>query len=224
MPEGWTVDGVGLRNGPVSSGDFTVALEGTDAVGMLLPAGLFTHAISPRLNGAVRSPFLEPTSPRVVSLEMNGGDYSTRRLVVDNGFLTEREWGYMEDDELHWVCHTQNAADKSAWPKSAVEAAETRNYLEFTTKTSNPYFPPRYGLGGMQRGRNREGRLRVAGPEELVRRHPGVLGQQRQGHELRGHLRLRRIAGGRAVPVPTSLSPVILHPACRKPQPGMAGG
>ena len=57
---------------------------------------------------------------------MNGGDLSTRRLVVDNGFLTEREWGYMDDDELHWVCHTQNAADKSAWPKSAVEAAETR--------------------------------------------------------------------------------------------------
>ena len=148
VPEGWSVDGVGLRDGTVSNGDFTVALEGTDAVDMLLPAGLFTHAISPRLNGALRSPFLDPTSPRVVSLEMNGGDLSTRRLVVDNGFLTEREWGYMDDDELHWVCHTQNAADKSAWPKSAVEAAETRNYLEFTTKTSNPYFPPRYGLGG----------------------------------------------------------------------------
>ena len=75
LPEGWSVDGVGVRNGWVESGDFTVALKGSGAVGMLLPAGLFTHALSPRLNGAVRTPFLNH-SGRV--LRQHGG--GRRRL------------------------------------------------------------------------------------------------------------------------------------------------
>ena len=54
-PEGWSLDGVGLRHGWVSNGDLAVALEGSSAVEMLLPAGLFTHSLSPRLNGALRN-------------------------------------------------------------------------------------------------------------------------------------------------------------------------
>ena len=156
IPEGWSVDGVGLRDGPVSSGDFTVALEGPDAVGMLLPAGLFTHALSPRLNGALRSPYLNFSSHPFLSLEVSGGDLSTRRLLVDNAFLTEREWAYLDEDELGWVCHTTTGADKSARPRSADEMAEIRTFLEFTTKASNPYFPPRVGLGGCSEERVRE--------------------------------------------------------------------
>ena len=148
LPEGWSTDGVGLQDGPVSSGDFTVALKGEAAVGMLLPAGLFTHALSPRLNGALRSPFLNSAEKPFLALEVSGGDYSTRRLLADNAFLTEREWGYLDDDELHWVCHTTNGSDKSARPRTDVELAELRPHVELTTKSLNPYFPPRVGLGG----------------------------------------------------------------------------
>ena len=155
VPEGWSTDGVGLQDGPVSSGDFTVALDGEAAVGMLLPAGLFTHALSPRLNGALRSPFLNSVEERFLTMEVNGGDYSTRRLLVDNAFLTEREWAYLDDDELHWVCHTTDGADKSERPRTDDELAEARAHVEFTTKTLNPYFPPRVGLGGCDKDKVR---------------------------------------------------------------------
>ncbi len=153
VPEGWSVDGVGLRDGPVSNGDFTVALEGRAAVGALLPAGLFTHALSPRLNGAVRSPYLNSFSQPYVNLEVAGGDYSTRRLLADNAFLTEREYAYLEEDNLHWVCHTTTGADKSARARTEKEMAEVRTFVELTTKASNPYFPPRVGLGGCTKER-----------------------------------------------------------------------
>ena len=156
LPEGWSTDGVGLQDGPVSSGDFTVVLKGEAAVGMLLPAGLFTHALSPRLNGALRSPFLNSAEEPFLTMEVSGGDYSTRRLLADNAFLTEREWAYLDDDELHWVCHTTNGADKSARPRSDAELAELRPHVELTTKSLNPYFPPRVGLGGCDEEKVRE--------------------------------------------------------------------
>ncbi len=156
VPEGWSADGVGLRDGPVPNGDFTVALEGQEAVGMLLPAGLFTHALSPRLNGALRSPYLNFFSQPSVSLEVSGGDYGTRRLLADNAFLTEREYAYLEEDKLHWVCHTTTGADKSARARTAKEMAEVRTFVELTTKASNPYFPPRVGLAGCTKEKVRE--------------------------------------------------------------------
>ena len=156
VPEGWSVDGVGLRDGPVSNGDFTVALEGQAAVGMLLPAGLFTHSLSPRLNGALRSPYLNFFSQPYINLEVAGGDYSTRRLLADNAFLTEREYAYLKQDNLHWVCHTTTGADKSARARTEEEMAEVRTFVELTTKASNPYFPPRVGLGGCTKEKVRE--------------------------------------------------------------------
>ena len=156
VPEGWSVDGVGLRDGPVSNGDFTVALEGRDTVGLLLPAGLFTHSHSPRLNGAIRSPYLNFFSQPYVSLEVSGGDYSTRRLLADNAFLTEREYAYLKEDNLHWVCHTTTGADKSARTRTPAEMEQVRTFVELTTKASNPYFPPRVGLGGCTKEKVRE--------------------------------------------------------------------
>ena len=156
VPEGWSLDGVGLRDGPVSNGDFTVALEGQQAVGMLLPAGLFTHSLSPRLNGAIRSPYLNFYSQPHVSLEVSGGDYSTRRLLADNAFLTEREYAYLEEDKLHWVCHTTTGTDKTARARTPLEMEQVRTFVELTTKASNPYFPPRVGLAGCTKEKVRE--------------------------------------------------------------------
>ena len=146
LPEGWSVDGVGVRHGWVDSGDFTVALKGSGAVGMLLPAGLFTHALSPRLNGAVRTPFLNHNDRAYLSMGVIGGDYSAHRLIVDNSFRTERQT-YLKDHRLHWIRHSTTADAKTNRSPSADESAETQIYIELATKASNPNFPPRVGLG-----------------------------------------------------------------------------
>ena len=147
VPEGWSVDGVGLRRGPVSNGDFTVALGGSQAVGMLLPAGLFTHALSPRLNGAVRTPYLNLSGKPYISVQVSGGDFSSYRTVVDNAFLTERQV-YLKENLPHWVRLSTTAEEKTNRRQTEKENAETRIYVELATKTSNPNFPPRVNLGG----------------------------------------------------------------------------
>jgi hypothetical protein len=136
VPPGWSADGVGFRDGPVRAGDFTVALEGTAAVGGLLPGGLFTHALSPRLNGALRTPYLDRFAEPQVSLETCGGSFSAERVVIDNAFLTERQT-YLDRRE-------------PAWSTSPTfhELTVRRAYIELATKSSNPNFPPRVGLGG----------------------------------------------------------------------------
>ncbi len=147
IPEGWAVDGVGLRDGLVSNGDFTVALKGSGAVEMLLPAGLFTNSLSPRLNGAVRSPFLNHSGRSYVSFEASGGDLSVHRLVPDNAFLTERQ-GYLDGQTPRWTRLSTEAVEKTNRALTHDEKAEIRIALELVTKASNPYFPPRVGLGG----------------------------------------------------------------------------
>jgi hypothetical protein len=135
IPQGWSVDGVGLAE-VVPPGDFTVALDGDGAVGQILPGGLFTFALSPRLNGAVRTPHLSTVEPGHLSFEVCGGDFAARRAVIDNAFLTEKQQ-YLNQRHVAWLqCDT--------YPSQR----QRHNYLEFATKTSNPNFPPRVGLGG----------------------------------------------------------------------------
>jgi len=134
-PDNWSVDGVGLQQ-RVECGDFTVALDGPQLVNQLLPGGLFTHALSPRLNGAIRSPFLNQFGKKHISFEYCGGDFSAHRTVVDNAFLTERQ-AYLNRNDMGWV-------QLSTFPNMK----QRRIYIEFATKTSNPNFPPRVGLGG----------------------------------------------------------------------------
>jgi hypothetical protein len=136
VPAGWSVDGAGLRDGPVRSGDFTVALDGTSAVGQILPAGLFTHALSPRLNGAVRTPYLRAFPEARLSLEDCGGDFAAERVVVDNAFLAERQ-SYLARRDPAWSGFTTGG-----------DLAGRHAYVELATKSSNPNFPPRVGLGG----------------------------------------------------------------------------
>jgi len=146
-PAGWSVDGVGLRNGPSAPGDFAVALDGDHAVSMLLPAGLYTNSLSPRMNGAVRTPHLNHTGHRYISFELAGGDFAAYRTVVDNAFLTERQV-YLKSADPYWVRLDAGAKASTHRAQTEIEKAETRVYFEIATKTSNPNFPPRVGLGG----------------------------------------------------------------------------
>jgi hypothetical protein len=117
-------------------GDFIVALSGEKAIDGILFGGLCTNTLSPRMNGAVRTPFTKMLGDGHLSFEVAGGDFAARRTVVDNAFLTERQQ-YLADPFPKW----QRVDSLSSMPDRNV-------YLEFATKTSNPNFPPRVGLGG----------------------------------------------------------------------------
>lgn len=134
VPADWSVDGVGLQ--VVKCGDFTVALEGKTAVGRLLAGGLSTDSLSSRLNGALRTPMVDTFPQKYLFLEHCGGDFAAHRTVVDNAFLTERQT-YLKSPELSWL-------------RLAItpEFQGRHVYFELATKTSNPNFPPRVGLGG----------------------------------------------------------------------------
>ncbi len=135
IPDGWFVGGVGLRE-TVDCGDFTVALDGDAVVGRLLPGGLFTDALSPRLNGVVRTPILTGFKKGAISFEHSGGDFAAYRTVVDNAFLTERQ-RYLAREDQGWTRLSTLPEEKGR-----------HVYIEFATKSSNPNFPPRVGLGG----------------------------------------------------------------------------
>ena len=65
-----------------------------------------------------------------------GGDFAAQRTVIDNAFLTEKQ-AYLASSLPVWLT-------SSTLPTMS----ERHNYIEFATKTSNPNFPPRVGLGG----------------------------------------------------------------------------
>lgn len=134
-PAGWSVDGTGLRQ-TSGGGDFTVALSGEAAIGRLLPGGVYTHALSPRMNGAIRTPYLSQFHKPFLSFEHCGGDFAAHRTVVDNAFLSERQQ-YLQEPAFGWLTLSSQPTMK-----------ERRVYIELATKTSNPNFPPRVGLGG----------------------------------------------------------------------------
>jgi hypothetical protein len=134
-PDGWSIDGVGLRE-TIRPGDFVVALDGNTAVTRVLPGGLFTNSLSPRLNGAVRTPYLNKFTHGHISLECCGGDFAAHRTVYDNAFLTEKQV-YLKGADPAWQL------------LSTVPSMRDRQiFIELATKTSNPNFPPRVGLGG----------------------------------------------------------------------------
>ncbi|HUG66687.1 MAG TPA: PSD1 and planctomycete cytochrome C domain-containing protein [Pirellulaceae bacterium] len=134
-PVGWSVDGVGLQE-IVRSGDFVVALDGDSAIASILPSGLFTNSLSPRLNGAVRTPYLNTLTPGHISFECCGGDFAAQRTVYDNAFLTEKQ------------VYLKQATPKWKLLSTVPAMRDRRIFIEFATKTSNPNFPPRVGLGG----------------------------------------------------------------------------
>lgn len=134
IPGGWSVDGRGLRL--TATGDFVVALAGDQVVTRVLRGGLTTHALSPRLNGVLRTPYLSQFGNAHISFEHIGGDFAAYRTVVDNAFLTEKQ-RYLN-------------ATQPQWARLSTLGHQTgrHNFIEFATKTSNPNFPPRVGLGG----------------------------------------------------------------------------
>ncbi len=132
---GWQAVGQGLQHVP--AGDFTVAASGDRAVTAVLPAGMFTHALSEKLNGALRSPVV-PAGRKHISFQVLGGHSAAVRLVSNGCQLNYANYRALRSGSLSWVRFNVPA-----------EAASLRSYAELMTKFDNPKFPDQLGtLGG----------------------------------------------------------------------------
>ncbi len=136
IAEGWRADGMGLRDGCTPSGDFTVTHEGPNAIKAILPAGVFTFALSDKLNGALRSPTLSRTHGKV-SFEVVGGRFSLTHLVFNNCQLNYNHQQSLHHDEWSWLT--------VAFPE---KTDALRPYAELLTFWDNPKFPDPLGTLG----------------------------------------------------------------------------
>jgi hypothetical protein len=93
---------------------------------------VYTHAISQRLNSALRSP-LVPKDKKFVSLLVSGGKMGAWRTVLDNCMLSE-DYQLIDHDSPRWL-KIPNRADQPTFPF----------YLELVTKQDNPRIPDRPG-------------------------------------------------------------------------------
>lgn len=134
FPEGWQVEGDGIRFGYVTEGTPLVSLEGDQLVQQLLPRGYHTHALSSKLPGAIR-PLSEQKLPgKMVSLNVAGGEWSGFLRTPDNAFQTENVI-FFDRSEPAW----QTFADRPL-----VNGIQ-RMMFEIATSDLNPDFPPRTG-------------------------------------------------------------------------------
>ncbi len=128
--DGWHSEGLGLSEGPAPSGDFAVAAAGPLALTGVYPAGIYTHTLSERLNGALRSPFV-PKDKKFVSIQVLGGHLGSRRTILDNCMLAE-DYELLNQDTFAWL----------RMP-SRQEQKDMPFYVELVTKTDNPRLPDR---------------------------------------------------------------------------------
>lgn len=131
VPAGWSAEGLGLQAGPARTGDFAVATEGQAALEGIFQAGLVTNLVTDRWNGSVRSPML-PVGKKFVSLQVMGGKFAARRVIVDHCVIGE-DYDLLETPRLRWE------------RVSTKDAAKFPVYLELNTRTDNPRFPDRPG-------------------------------------------------------------------------------
>lgn len=133
----WRKSGQGLQEGTSRNGDFTVATDGATAIAQVLPAGTFTHHLSEKLNGTLRSPML-PTGWKHISLQVLGNHTSAARLVSNNCQLNYANYRALTSPQPTWV--TFPIPD---------DAQALNTFAELITKFDNPKFPDQLGtLGG----------------------------------------------------------------------------
>ncbi len=136
-PTGWQIGGQALRNGIYRSGDFALHPDGDALVRAVLPAGCFTHSLSDKLNGTLRSPVL-PLGKKNISFQVLGQRSSAVRLVSNNCQLNYKNYRALTSSDLHWEMFS---------PPD--ERDSLRTYAELMTMFDNPKFPDQLAaLGG----------------------------------------------------------------------------
>jgi hypothetical protein len=134
---GWQVGGRGLAEAPSRSGDFVIHPDGDAVVRAILPAGRYTHSLSDKLNGTLRSPGL-PIGKGYISFQVMGQHSSAVRLVSNNCQLNYKNYQALTLSDLHWVTFS---------PPS--DRVGLRTYAELMTMFDNPKFPDQLSaLGG----------------------------------------------------------------------------
>jgi hypothetical protein len=128
---GWQAGGQGLRDGPVPAGDLALYPDGATLVRSVLPAGCFTHTLSEKLSGTLRSPLITGNGGKRISLEVLGRHASEAMLVSHNCQLSDTHNRQpLALDQLGWVTF-----------KLPDDPAALRCYLDLATMFDNPKFP-----------------------------------------------------------------------------------
>lgn len=127
--EGWQIGGQGLRQAASPAGELALNGEGDALVKSVLPAGCFTHTLSDKLNGTLRSGVL-PQGRKNVSFQVLGQRSSALRLVSNNCQLNYKNYRALTFSDLQWV--TFSPPD---------DRDSLRTYAELMTMFDNPKFP-----------------------------------------------------------------------------------
>lgn len=136
-PVDWQAGGQSLRDESSRAGDFVVNPTGDKIVQSILPAGRFTHALSSRQNGTLRSPVL-PAGKKYISFQVLGQRSSAVRLVSNNCQLNYSNYRALTSADLYWVTFSPPEDRESL-----------RTYAELMTMFDNPKFPDQLAaLGG----------------------------------------------------------------------------
>lgn len=188
LPEGFVIDGDGMRTGYAEGGEPLIALTGDIAVERLLLRGLHTHALSSKLPGALRLPYQEDIAGPFVSMALAGDQWSGYLRISDNGFLTENVT-FLSPSRPTW----QTLGDIS--PKNGIQ----RVAYEIATSDLNPNFPPRTGVA-------KSGGKTLPPQDEGIDKRSwfsvtGIVSHEQSGHPADD---LQRFASLFAGPAPTS--------------------
>ncbi|MDB5385015.1 MAG: hypothetical protein JWM11_661, partial [Planctomycetaceae bacterium] len=133
----WQIAGQGLQGPAGKSGDFVIQPEGEILVRSILPAGRFTHSVSDKLNGTLRSAVIPPGKKKI-SFQVLGQHSSAVRLVSNNCQLNYSNYKALKTPELIWI--TFSPPD---------DRESLRTYAELMTMFDNPKFPDQLSaLGG----------------------------------------------------------------------------
>ena len=198
VPDGWEIGGQGLSAEPTHSGDFALHYEGDSVVKAVLPAGRFTHALSEKRNGTLRSPVI-PLGKKQISFQVMGQRSSAVRLVSNNCQLNYKNYRALTSNELGWV--TFSPPD---------DRDQLRTYAELMTMFDNPKFPDQLSaLGGDPGNYKLPWEQAAANPRSWFGVTQVVLhdGGEPPKPEL-AHLRRLFAAGELAAREPTSLNEV----------------
>lgn len=134
---GWQAAGRAFLEPPTPAGELVIQPEGDLLVRGILPAGHFTHVISDKLNGTLRSPVL-PLGKAKISFQVIGQRSSAVRLVSNNCQLNYSNYRALTSPELTWVTFSPPEDRDSL-----------RTYAELMTMFDNPKFPDQLSsLGG----------------------------------------------------------------------------
>ena len=127
---GWHAEGRAFETPSAPSGQFSILPAGAEVVSGVFPAGLYTHLLSERLNGALRSPYL-PRDRKYLSLHVIGDKLASWRTVLDNCMLSEH-YQLIDQREFGWITIPLRA-----------QHSQYRIYAELVTKHDNPRLPDR---------------------------------------------------------------------------------